>query len=214
MKRRHLLATAPFAIATLGTSLALRAQGFDPTGRFTLIEPPQPTETPGKVEVVDVFWYGCPHCYAFLPYMEKWMERRADYIAVRRMPAILRDSWENHARAFYVAQQLGIAELLHRPIFDAIHLDGLRLDTQEGIAKFFAERAGVSTDKFNAAWGSFTVQTLLQKSRVMQRNYRVRGTPSVVIAGKYLTSGSQAGSYPELLKVVDALAAMEHKAIS
>lgn len=214
MKRRQLLTVAPFALAGFGAALPLHAQDFDPTGRFQAIQPPQPTETPGKVEVVDVFWYGCPHCYTFLPYMEEWMKTRPDYIAVRRMPAIFRPSWENHARAFYVAQQLGVEEAIHVPLFEAINVDGRKLDTQDSLAEFFAKHADVNVEVFNKTWGSFTVQSLLQKSRVMQRNYGVRGTPSVVIAGKYLTSGSHAGSYENVLKVIDALAAIEVKSIS
>ena len=214
MKRRHLIASAPLALVTLGATRGLLAQDFDPTGRFTPVQPPQPTETGDKVEVVDIFWYGCPHCFTFLPVMESWMEHKPDYIAVRRMPAIFRDSWENHARAFYTAQQLGVVDAIHVPLFDAIHLDRKPMDTADSLAGLFAERAEVSREDFDRAWGSFAVSSLLNKSRVMQRKYGVRGTPSVVIAGKYLTSGSQAGSYENILKVIESLADTERKTTS
>ena len=215
MKRRHLIASAPFAIAALGGAAPLLAQGFDPSGRFTPIQPPQPTETGDKVEVVDVFWYGCPHCFTWLPLLESWMEKgKPDYVEVRRMPAIFRDSWENHARAFYTAKRLGVVEAIHVPLFNAIHLDGKRMDTEDSLADLFEERADVSRDDFDKAWSSFSVESLMQKSRVMQRKYGVRGTPSVVVAGKYLVSGSVAGSYENMLKVITALADMEHNSTS
>lgn len=215
MKRRHLIASAPLALAALGGAAPLFAQGFDPSGRFTPVQPPQPTETGDKVEVVDVFWYGCPHCYTFLPVLEQWMENgMPDYVAVRRMPAIFRDDWENHARAFYTAQQLGVIEDIHVPLFNAIHLDGKSMDTADSLAGLFEERANVSRDAFDKAWGSFAVNSLMQKSKVMQRKYGVRGTPSVVIAGKYLTSASLAGGYDNVLKVIEALADKEHSTTS
>ena len=217
MKRRDLIACAPLAVAALAgaTPLLARAQAIDPAGRFTPIQPPQPTEVPeGQVEVVEVFWYGCPHCFTFLPVMESWLEHKPDHISVRRMPAIFRDSWENHARAFYTAKRLGVVEAIHVPLFNAIHLDGKRMDTEDSLADLFEERADVSRDDFDKAWSSFSVESLMQKSRVMQRKYGVRGTPSVVVAGKYLVSGSVAGSYENMLKVIAALADMEHNSTS
>jgi len=187
---------------------------FNPAGLYQPVQPPQPTETGDKVEVVELFWYGCPHCFSFLPIMESWETTKPDYIELRRMPAIFRDSWENHARAYYVAQQLNVVEAIHRPLFEAIHIDGRRMDTTAELAPFFQERAGVEQQTFTGTWDSFTVRSLLQKSRTMQRAYGVRGTPSVVINGKYVTSGSQAGSHDNVLKVIDALADMERKSTS
>ena len=106
-----LILLGAFALGLPGLSAA---QGIDPEGKYELIDPQQPTDTPDKIEIVDVFWYGCPHCWRFLPSMEALEKRKADYIEIRRMPAIFRDSWAIHARAYYTAKLLNAVEQIHR----------------------------------------------------------------------------------------------------
>lgn len=182
--------------------------GIDPTGKYDLVTPPQPTDTPGKVEVVEVFWYGCPHCFTFLPSMEQYTSSKPDYVAVRHMPAIFRDSWAIHARAFYTAELLGVQEKIHRPLFETIHLRKQPLDTREELMKFF-EQYGVSNDDFNKTYDSFAVESLVRKSQVMQQRYGVRGTPTVIVNGKYRVSGSLAGSPEQMIEVIEALVEIE-----
>lgn len=198
------LCTAAFALP----STPVHGASIDPTGKYELITPPQPTDTPGKVEVVEVFWYGCPHCFNFLPSMEQFSSNKPDYVAVRHMPAIFRDSWIEHARAYYVAELLGVQEKIHRPLFEAIHLRKLPLDNREELMKFF-EKYGVSNEDFNKTYDSFAVESLLRKSQVMQKRYGVRGTPTVIVNGKYRVSGTLAGSPENMLKVIEALVEME-----
>ena len=181
-----------------------REAGVDPTGKFALVTPPQPTDTPGKLEVLDVFWYGCPHCFRFLPSIEQYEKDKPDYVAVRHMPAISRKSWVAHARAFYTAKLLGVRKRVHRPLYEAIHLRKQPMDTQEELMKFF-EKHGVSNDTFNKTYESFAVETLLRKSQVMQQRYGVRGTPTIIVNGKYRVSGSLAGSRENIIKVTEAL---------
>jgi thiol:disulfide interchange protein DsbA len=195
------------SVATLAAKPAYAA-GIDPTGKYDLVTPPQPTDTPDKVEVLEVFWYGCPHCYTFLPIIEQYTLSKPDYVAVRHMPAIFRDSWVAHARAFYTAELLGVEEQIHRPLFEAIHVRKQSLATQEELMKFF-EIYGVSNDDFNKTYNSFAVQTLLRKSQVMQQRYGVRGTPTVIVNGKYRVSGSLAGSHENVIKVIEALVERE-----
>jgi thiol:disulfide interchange protein DsbA len=203
-------------LAVVATALLLppslpAQQAIDPEGKYELVQPPQPTETPGKIEIVDVFWYGCPHCYRFLPAMEAYEERRADYVVVRRMPAIFRDSWDIHARAFYTAQLLKVTERVHRPLFEAMHEQGRRLDTRESLREFFVAH-GVDAKAFDATFDSFAVETMVRKSHVMQGRYGVRGTPTVIVNGKYRVSASLAGGYDQMVQVAAALAEREHKA--
>jgi len=200
------LALAVSAAALMATSAS--AAGIDPTGKYDLVTPPQPTDTPDKIEVVEVFWYGCPHCYTFLPVMEKYSQGKADDVAVRHMPAIFRDSWIAHARALYTAELLGVEDQIHRPLFEAIHERKQSLDTQEELMKFF-ETYGVSNDDFNKTYNSFAVETLLRKSQVMQQRYGVRGTPTVIVNGKYRVSGTLAGQPEDMIKVVEALVERE-----
>jgi len=202
-----LLALASLA-ATLPMSAALGA-GIDPTGKYDAITPPQPTETPDKVEIVEVFSYACPHCFDFLPYMEQYSKVKPDFVEVRHMPAIFRDSWVPLARAYYTAELLGVADRLHRPIFEAIHVHKVPLNDRDTLMKFFAEH-GVSNEDFNKTYDSFAVESLLRKSQVMQQRYGVRGTPTVIVNGKYRVSGTLAGSPDNVIMVVDALAEREH----
>lgn len=199
------------AAAAIGlAAVAVRSASIDPEGKYELVQPPQPTDTPGKVEVVDVFWYGCPHCFDFLPVMEEFEKSKPEYVEIRRMPAIFRDSWVPHARAYYTARLLGVVEKVHRPIFEAIHLEGRDLDTEESLMTLF-ERFGVGNDEFRQTYHSFAVESLVRKSRVMQQRYGVRGTPSVIVNGKYRVSASLARGYENMIKVIAALAEKEHE---
>ena len=183
---------------------------FDVEGKYSLVQPAQPTETePGTVEVVDVFWFGCPHCFTFLPYMEALEEEAPDYLRIRRMPAVFRESWIPHARAYYTAHLLGIEDRVHRSIFEAIHVRGRTLSTREALAAFFEEN-GVSAEEFAEIYDSFAVESLVRKSVAMQRNYGVRATPTVIVNGKYRTSSSAAGSHENVIKAILALAEREH----
>lgn len=206
--RRLLLVTA---LALIGPAAASAQGNIDPQGKYELIDPPQPTDTPGKVEVVDVFWYGCPHCFTFLPAMEAYEANKPDYVEIRRMPAIFRQNWEVHARAYYTAMLLNVVDRIHRPLFEAIHVKKLPLDSRDSLREFFVAN-GADGEAFDKTFDSFAVETLLRKSTVMQGRYGVRGTPSVIVNGKYRVSASLAGGYEEMVQVADALAAREHKA--
>ena len=186
------------------------ASEFDVEGKYELVQPAQPVETgPGTVEVVDIFWFGCPHCYTFLPHMEAFEEHKPDYVRIRRMPAVFRESWIPHARAFYAAHLLGIEDEVHRPIYEAIHVRQRGLDTREALAAFF-EDFGVDSEEFGDIYDSFAVESLVRKSVAMQRHYQVRATPTVIVNGKYRTSAHLAGSHENVMKVIRALAEREH----
>jgi thiol:disulfide interchange protein DsbA len=207
-----LLTTLLATMLTLSPLTAPAQQTTDPTGRYEPVSPPQPTESPGKVEIVEVFWYGCPHCFSFLPAMEALEKRKAEYVSLRRMPAIFRDSWRIHARAYYTAQLLNKVEAVHRPLFEAIHDKGQRMDNRDDIRALFLAN-GVDGEAFDKTFDSFAVETLLRKSTVMQGRYGIRGTPSLVVNGKFRVSGKTAGGFEEMAAVAEALAAREHKAM-
>ena len=193
-----------------GAAIADSHSDFDVEGKFSLVQPAQPTETePGTVEVVDVFWFGCPACFRFLPHMEALEKEAPDYLRIRRMPAVFRESWIPHARAYYAAHLLGVEDRVHRAIFEAIHVQGKSLSTPDALAALFEEH-GVNAEDFAAVYNSFAVESLVRKSVAMQRNYGVRATPTVVVNGKYRTSGNIAGSHENVIKVILALAEREH----
>ena len=203
------------AIVWVATTSHVGAQsaGLDIEGRYEVLQPPQSTETGDRIEVVDVFWYGCPACYRFLPAMEAFERDKPDYVEIRRLPAIFRESWAAHARAFYTAGILGVAENTHRALFDEIHANGQLTDTRETLGAFF-ERHGVDRAEFDRTYDSFAVESLVRKSIVMQQRYGIRGTPSVIVNGKYRVTGQLAGSYENMIRIARALADREYKAQS
>ncbi len=170
----------------------------------------QPTTTPpGKVEVVEVFWYGCPHCYSLEPYIKAWKanDMPADAELVR-MPAALNRGWQVHARVFYTAEALGVLDEVHEDLFREIHGKGKRLDTEESLVEFFG-RYGVSEQDFLDAFNSFAVQNKLRQSDNRVRRYRITGVPAIVVNGKYVTGADLAGGETQLFEVVNYLVEKE-----
>jgi len=200
------------ASLAFGGAVQAAAPAFNIEGMYERVTPPQPTSDPNRVEVVEVFWYGCPHCNRFQPYMHRWLARKPDYVKFVRMPAIFRKSWEIHARAYYISQALGTLDKTHSQMFDAIHKQKRRLNTRSSLRKFFVDQ-GIDGDGFDKTYASFGVESKLRQSRIMQERYGIRGVPSVIVNGKYRLSGSLAGSYENVLKVLDVLVDKEHKSL-
>lgn len=179
---------------------------------YQRIVPAQPTANPQKVEVVEVFWYGCPHCHRFQPYVERWLLGEPENVEFVRLPAILSEKWAIHARAYYAAEALGVLERIHPKLFDAIHVDKERLDTEQSLADFFV-RQGVDREAFLEAFNSFAVNSKVSRARELTRRYGIEGTPAVVINGKYRTSPAAAGSFETLIDIMDYLVAREAAAL-
>lgn len=197
--------------------LALLAAANSPAEEFVVgqhyqeVKPAVATSTAtDKVEVLELFWYGCPHCYAFEPQLQEWLKNKADYIEFVRVPAVFAQNWEVHARAFYAAQQLGVLDKLNEPVFDAIHKEGRKLGSQEEVTQFFADK-GVSAEDFKKAYNSFDVDTKTRRAIALTREYGITGVPALIVNGKYRSSAQEAGDFATLLKLVDYLAAKEHK---
>lgn len=182
---------------------------FEEGRNYSRIVPAQPTETKGKIEVVELFWYGCPHCHRFEPYFERWAKQQPADVEYRRMPAILADHWTILARAYYTADALGVLDKTHRALFDAIHAQKRRMDTEERIMEFFAEH-GVSNDDFKKTFHSFAVDAKVRRALEMTRRYNTEATPSVIINGKYIVNPGQTdGNFNTMLKVMDTLVEKE-----
>lgn len=179
---------------------------------YQRIVPAQPTAEPDKIEVVEVFWYGCPHCHRFKPYVERWLLGADSNISYVRLPAILREDWAIHARAYYTAEALGVTETLHTALFDAIHVRKERLRNEAELAEFFA-RHGVDQQRFRSTFNSFAVNSKVQRARELTRRYGIDGTPGVVVNGKYRTGPAMTGSFDVLIDVMDHLVNMELAAL-
>lgn len=180
---------------------------------YQLIIPPQPTANPDKVEVTEVFWYRCPHCFRFQPFIERWLKTMPDYVDYVRLPAILRPDWSYYAAAFYTAEALGVLDKTHEPLFDAIHKQrrAKELDEEDNLMKFFAG-FGVSNEDFRNTFHSFAVTSKVRRADLMTERYHIHGTPSIVVNGKYLIDpGMAQNDYATMLKIVNFLIAKEHK---
>lgn len=203
MKRREF--NLLLAACALTGVTGVRAAEFDIDGKFVRVVPNQPTETPaGVIEVLDVFGYRCPHCFRFLPVMERFKRAVADDVQVRHMPAVFRKDWELPARAYYTAKLLGAAEKVHRPIFEALHVDKRPMTDVDSWRQLFADH-GVSPEDFDKTFRSFAVDSGVRKSVVMQSRYGVSGTPSVIVNGKYRIPAGLAGGFENMVRVAAGL---------
>ena len=179
---------------------------------YKLLTPAQPTNVaPGKVEVVEVFWYACGHCYLLEPKLEAWNRNGKPANAeLVRLPATWNNTLKTHARLFYTMELLG-KQNLNQEIWREINLKGNRLDTPAAIETFFTSR-GVSKADFQKAFAGFAIDSKIMKAEDLNRRYKITGTPTVVVNGKYVTDISMAGGEDKLFEVINALVAKEKPA--
>jgi thiol:disulfide interchange protein DsbA len=159
---------------------------------YTLIEPPMPpleANTGGKVEVIEFFYYGCPHCYNLQPTLMAWLKKTPKDIAFKRMPTVFRESWVPLTRTYYALETIGVLEKVHEDVFDTVQKNGVNLGDRKLLLDWAAKR-GIDTKKLAEAYDSFAVQTKTQRSLQMTRAYGITGTPSIVVGGRYLTGPS------------------------
>lgn len=205
------LATA-FACALAMASLVMPAQAQEKSAlragvEYRLIDP-QPTARDGRIEVIEFFWYGCPYCHELQPSLEDWVRRMPPDVTLRRIPAILRDAWAPHVRVFYTLEALGELERLHQQVYHGYHVEELHMSKPDVMAQW-AVRQGIPREKWLAAYESAEVSQKVEQAKALTRKYEVRGTPTLVVNGRYLTSSSMAGSVRGVMPVVDELIRME-----
>jgi thiol:disulfide interchange protein DsbA len=183
---------------------------------YRVINPPQPTESGKKVEVTEFFWYACPHCNALQPSLRNWLAKKPADVAFRRVPAVLSDSWVPLTRAYYALEVVGGVEKLHYEVFSAIHEKNLRLQDPKVLFDWVGQH-GIDRQKFQDAYGSFGVQSRVQRSIELTRNYDVSGTPTLAVDGKYLVAPSmtlkadRSVDYDKFFQVLDQVIAMARK---
>jgi thiol:disulfide interchange protein DsbA len=207
------------AATTPSVAAAIPSRWVDGKNYSTLV-PAQPTSSsPDKVEVIEVFWYGCPHCLALDPSLETWRTKnKAAYIDFVRVPAMWQPVHKAHARLFYTIQALGKYEQLHSAVFHEIHVKNNVLVSRSGddketeqLQKKFLMENGVSAADFDRTYRSFSVESKLQRADELTKRYKVTGVPFFVINGKYTADVGTAGGEPQLITMIDDLAAAEHK---
>lgn len=200
-------------LAATSLSLTVQAERFQEGVDYKLLSKPQRTVDKTKVEVREFFWYGCPHCYHFEPTLDSWVKTVPDDVAFVRTPAVFRDSWRAHAKAYLTAETLGVTDKIHADLFDAYHRKGKRTDTEAELETFFAER-GVDVKDFRdkaSGFNGFAVDMKLRDAMAKPAKYGITGVPAIVVNGKYRVTGSMAKSYPRMMEIIDYLIEKERQ---
>lgn len=205
---RTLTSSAVLALSLLSAASLVNAQPWVAGEHYRVLDNPVRTASDNGVEVAEVFWYGCPHCYNFKPLAEAWEAEAPDYINYVKLPAALGRSWEPHAYAFYALEAMGELDKVHDALFDALAGERRPLNTPEALADFVAGY-GVNAEKFLENYNSFGVRARVQQAQAKIRGARITGTPAMLVDGKYVVSASMAGSHENTLKVVEYLAEKE-----
>jgi thiol:disulfide interchange protein DsbA len=210
MQRRE-FSQAALAAASAGTLAALplgvQAQGKPPAeGKdYLLLSKPAPSEAPaGQIEVVEFFWYSCPHCNEFEPQLEAWAAKAPKDVSLRRVPVSFRPDFEPQQRLYYVLEALGKVAALHKKVFYAIHVEKQTLNTAD-LVTAWAQKQGIDKAKFTELYNSFPVNMKARKATQLQEAFIVDGVPALGVDGRYYTSGSLAGNMARALTVTDHL---------
>lgn len=201
---------ALFAAATL--SVAAHAVVAPPVEDLEYLTQKVPHAVPAgkKIEVMEFFWYRCPHCYKLEPALNIWLAKLPKDVQIKRIPAVFNDSWLPGAKIFYALRAVG-ADKLHDKVFAAYHRDNLDLNNEAVLMDWIAKQ-GVDRAKFQAAYQSFSTQSKAMQGGMLARAYDLKGVPSFVVDGRYVTSETMAGSEPRLFEVLDQLIAKAQKA--
>jgi len=208
MKRRaaiSILARGGLALASL--ALAGRAASQEIRARQNIeyrVIPAQPVETGERIEVIDFFWYGCPYCNELQPALEEWIKRKPDDVAVRRVPAILKDNWAPHARLYYTLELLGEVERLHLKVYHSYHVEELSMSKPD-VMEQWAVKNGIERRRWVDAYFSPEVDARIARAFQATKRYNVQGTPSVVVDGRYLTSSSMTPTVRDMVPVLEDL---------
>lgn len=173
---------------------------------YTVVANPVKVEVPGKIEVREFFWYGCPHCFTLEPHMQAWLKKLPQDVRFVRTPAAMNNVWEQGARGYYVSEALGVRQKTHLPLFHAIHVNKQQIFDQASQAKFFA-KYGVPEQKFNSMFNSFSITGKVAQSNRLAQQYQLSGVPAVVVNGKYVVQGEDG----KVTQVVDYLIEKERK---
>jgi thiol:disulfide interchange protein DsbA len=199
--------SAVLAIGALvpGTGLSEEIdEGID----YRVVPEPARAEEGDDVEVLELFWYGCPHCYQLEPHIERWADGRPEGVSFRRLPAATSPRWVPHAKAYFAAEMLGQLERLHEPLFRALHDQRRKIFNEDQIIAFAVEQ-GFDEQEFRSAYESFPVDMQVRQAAALAKGYGIDGVPTIIVNGKYLTSATLTGSRAKMFAVIDRLVAKE-----
>jgi thiol:disulfide interchange protein DsbA len=187
---------------------ATYAQAEVVAGRdYKVMNSPMPTSSGKKVEVLEFFFYGCPHCYHLHPYISAWEKKMPKDVVLEYVPVIFNDSWEPMAHTYYALEAMGKIKDLHDPLFEAWNVQNIDLSDESRITEFVAKH-GVDRSKFDAGYNSFAVSSKIARSNQLVQSYGIRGTPTIAVDGKYIITGLQP---QETIRVLDEVVALARK---
>ena len=218
MKRREFSLSAASAVAASALTLPVanpamaQARQFKEGKDFKRLDKPVAPDAPaGKVDVIEFFWYSCPHCHAFEPTLDAWVKAAPKDLSIRRVPVAFNASFVPQQKLFYTLEGMGKLDALHAKVFRAIHVEKAKLAKDDEILAWVTQQ-GVDVAKFKEVYGSFSVANQVRRASQLQDSYGVEGVPSMGVAGKYYTDGTMAGSMQTVLQVGEYLAATARKA--
>lgn len=204
---------ATLAAVSLGLSLATTPALALEAGKDYVEIPPQPVETRSKVEVIEFFWYRCPHCAHLEAEVQDWVKKLPKDVQFKRQPAVLNDGWLPLTRAYYALEALGLVDKLHAEAFHAIHNQGIDLNDPDTFFEW-AEGKGVDRKRLESAYKSFAVATKTARAKQLTRAYRLTGVPAFVVNGRYMTSAYITGGHPQLFAALNGLIAMQQQKLA
>ena len=196
--------TRSLAVLLLCAFTGLASAQIQLNREYTRLDPAQPPTTPGKIEVIEFFYYGCPICYELEPGLSRWQVIAPDYVRLTRVPALSSENWESFAKLFYALEATGDLGRLHFPIYDNFHFDGIKLNDEKVMLEWVT-RNKVDTQKFTTAYTSDSVKAKIETARKMLHDYNIRSVPTLVVDGKFVTSARLAGSTRQLPSVLNQL---------
>lgn len=209
---RNLILSAALVTASLFGMTAQAADVPLEAGKtYFELANPVPVSVPGKIEVVELFWYGCPHCYSFEPTINPWAEKLPSDVNFKRIPAMFGGPWDAHGQMFLTLEAMGVEHKVHNAVFEAIQKQGKRLTKPDEMADFLATQ-GVDKDKFLATFNSFAIQGQIKQAKELAQKYGVQGVPTLIVNGKYRFDLGSTGGPEATLNVADQLIAKERAA--
>ncbi|PIF92237.1 thiol:disulfide interchange protein DsbA [Acidovorax sp. 62] len=217
MKRREFSLSAATAVAASAVTLPMatpavaQVRQFKEGKDFQKLSKPVATEAAaGKIEVIEFFWYSCPHCNAFEPVLDAWIKAASKDLVIRRVPVAFNASFLSQQKLYYALEGMGKLDAVHAKVFRAIHVEKLKLTKDEDIFAWVGNQ-GVDAAKFKEIYNSFNVANQARRAAQLQADYGVEGVPSMGVAGRYYTDGTMAGSMQTVLQVVDYLVSSVRK---
>lgn len=201
--------TLPLATSSLG-----QIEKYVAGTHYIELSAPVNTPDDSKIEVLEAFWYGCSHCFRFEPLVADWEAKAGDDVDFRRFPAMWNALMKVHAQIYFTAEAMDAIHIVHEPVFNAINVEGNRLQNESLIGDLF-EAEGVARADFEAAFNSFSVRTKVNQAEKRMQDYEIRSTPNMIVNGKYLiATGEAVRTQAEMLEVVDFLVAKERRAMA